>query len=354
MNRLLIGAGNKTNLLLQLLAEDFPRGVTLIDPTGDLARAAANIVPVEDTQRTLYLDPSDVEHPIGLNVLQGLPPDQHQPFTELLCSYFESMWPNGWGPQSNYIFSLCIRLLLITPDATLLGVLKLLTDTSYRTRCLARCKDPVVLAGWQFIDQLSAQDKRWYPGAIAPLMNKIGTLLMSPLIRNIIGQTHTTFSEKTNIIIANLDRAKIGDLTARLLGGLLIARSEGMVYAHDLGFFASDGLGSFLSQDRFAISVSFLDELPTRLRQQVLGIEEKYVFRTNKRDADELAFYMRVMNPRMLIELSEDEVRTIYGISVPDAPDSLRRLNAIRKRTRAAHSRPRKKVEKAINRFFTT
>ena len=317
MNRLLIGAEDKTNLLLQLLAEDFPRGVTLIDPTGDLARAAADIVPVEDTQRTLYLDPSDREHPVGLNVLQGLAPDDHQPFTEHLCSYFEAMWPTGWGPQSNFIFSLCFRLLLVTPDSTLLGVLKLLTDTSYRTRCLARCEDPVVSAGWQFIDQLSAQDKRWYPAAIAPLMNKIGTLLMSPLIRNIVGQPSTTFSSKTDIIIANLDRAKIGDFTARLLGSLLIARSTGKVYVHDLGFFASEGLGSFLSQDRFTISVSFLDELPPRLRQQVLGIEEKFVFRTNKRDAEELAFYVGLLNPRVLTNLGLAEVRTKRQIFCP-------------------------------------
>ncbi len=44
MNRLFIGSPDKTNFLLQFIAEDFSRGFTLIDPTGDLARAAANRV----------------------------------------------------------------------------------------------------------------------------------------------------------------------------------------------------------------------------------------------------------------------------------------------------------------------
>ncbi len=132
MNRLIVGSPDKTKFILQFLAEDFSSGLVLIDPTGDLARAAANIVPMADTQRAFYFDPSDMAYPAGFNVLEGVPRDRHSKLTEDLCAYFEGMWPNGWGAQSNYILANCLRVLLATEGSTLLGVLKLMTDKRYR------------------------------------------------------------------------------------------------------------------------------------------------------------------------------------------------------------------------------
>ena len=136
MNKLFIGSPDKTNFLLQFLARDIAAGVILIDPTGHLARTATGIIPVEYTERVVYFDPSDMSHPAGLNVLEGVHPDGRQHLTENICAYFEAMWPNGWGAQSNYILANCVRVLLDTPNSTLLGVLKLLTDKSYRARCI--------------------------------------------------------------------------------------------------------------------------------------------------------------------------------------------------------------------------
>ena len=243
MNRLLIGAADKTNLLLQLLQNE--TAVTVIDPTGELARAAANQLPRALTQRALYFDPADMAHPIGLNVLRNVPADDRHRVTEQLCSYFEAMWPGGWGAQSNYILANCLRLLLDNNE-TLLGTLKLLTDPAFSGKLLRRCTDPVVAMNWAVIN---GWDHKQRQATLAPLLNKLGTLLMSPVIRNIVGQTRTLFSDRIKIIIANLDRAKLGDTTARLLGGLLITRSTGHVVVNDYGFFSAP---LPLPQDRFA------------------------------------------------------------------------------------------------------
>jgi hypothetical protein len=63
MNRLLIGAADKTNLLLHFLEEDFSDGVTVIDPTGDVAKAAANQLPIDLTEQAVYFDPADMAYP---------------------------------------------------------------------------------------------------------------------------------------------------------------------------------------------------------------------------------------------------------------------------------------------------
>jgi hypothetical protein len=345
MNRLLIGSADKTTLLLQLLQNE--TSVTVIDPTGELARAAANQLPRALTQRALYFDPADVAHPVGLNVLERVPADDRHRVTEQLCAYFEAMWPNGWGAQSNYILANCLRLLLDNNE-TLLGTLKLLTDPAFSEQLLRRCKDPVVAQNWQVIN---SWDHKQRQAALAPLLNKLGTLLMSPMIRNIVGQKHTTFSDKTSVIIANLDRAKLGDMTARLLGGLLITRSTGNVLVNDYGFFSAP---LPLPQNRFTVAVNFLDELPKRLRNDVLGIEQKFVFKTHKKDAEELSFYVGLLNPRMLVDLSPEEVRTAQGLYNPERPRSLKRLRPLKKRTRACHTRPRAKVEREIGGQLTS
>jgi hypothetical protein len=343
MNRLIIGSADKTDLLLQLLQNE--TAVTLIDPTGELAMAAADQLPARLTQRALYFDPADMARPIGLNVLQNVPADDRHRLTEQLCAYFEAMWPNGWGAQSNYLLANCLRLLLDN-DETLLGVLKLLTEPSFAAKCLLQCSDPVVLKNWQVIN---SWDKKQRQAALAPLQNKIGTLLMSPVIRNIVGQPRTTF-KRARIILANLDRATLGDTTARLLGGLLIARSSGSVVINDYGFFAAP---LPFSQQRFTVALNFLDELPLKLKQEVLGIADKTVFKTNKHDAEELAFYVGALNPRKLTELDPYEaVNTFDGDIDPERPPSLKRLRPLKKRTRACHTVPRLTVERGIRAYF--
>jgi hypothetical protein len=343
MNRLLIGSADKTNLLLQLLQNE--TAVTVIDPTGELARAAANQLPPALTQRALYFDPADMAHPIGLNVLGNVPADDRHRVTEQLCAYFEAMWPSGWGAQSNYILANCLRLLLDNNE-TLLGALKLLTDPAFSERLLRRCKDPIVAMNWEVIN---SWDHKQRQAALAPLLNKLGTLLMSPMIRNIVGQKRTLFSDRTKIIIANLDRAKLGNITARLLGGLLITRSTGHVVVNDYGFFSAP---LPLPQDRFTLAVNFFAELPQKLRSDVLGIEQKFVFKSHKKDAEELSFYIGLLNPRMLVDLSPDEVRTAQGLYYPDRPPSLKRLKPLKKRTRACHTAERLEVERDIAQYL--
>jgi hypothetical protein len=346
MNRLLIGSGDKSALLLQFLAQEFQNGITLLDPTSSVAKQAANRLPVNFTQHTIYFDPSDTAHVIGLNVLEDVPRNQRHKLTEQLCSYFEAMWPNGWGAQSNFILANCIRLLLDQPRSTLLGVLTLIADPESAENLLKCTTDPVLRINWSVI---RGWDRRQYQSATAPLLNKIGTLLLSPTIRNIVGQQKTTLGKAT-IVIANLDRAKIGDTTSKLLGGLLVTRATGPIAINDYGFFASP---LPLTEDRFTLAVNFLDELSDHAQQQILSIEDKYVFKTSRKDADELSFHVGLLNPRILTELRPGEAyNTREGHIWPEPPLSRKRLKAVRNRTRACHTRPRHKIENLIARHL--
>jgi hypothetical protein len=105
-----------------------------------------------------------------------------------------------------------------------------------------------------------------------------------------------------------------------------------------------------LAQERFTLAVNYLDEMPKKMQQALLSIENKMVFQTTPKDAEELLFYVGAMNPRQLTELAPGEA---YGLGQADPPPSLKRLKAIRKRTRAVHTRPRRLVEKHIERYLS-
>lgn len=353
-NRLLIGLDDKTDLQLNLLQHDFVDGLTLIDSNGgDLARKAANRIPRQLVKYAVYFEPTPFRS-VGINILDGVHPTQRQQLTDLFCNLIDALFPEGANTltriNSTHLLANCMRLLLDQKHETLLGILRLLSDKAYLKRCIARQSDPVVKRNWQQI----LDNPKQYESAIAFVQAKIGMLLMSPLIRNVVAQ-RTTLKPTDTILIANLDRAKLGDTTARLIGSLLIARSTGRLYVNDFAFFArkSDALATLLAQDRTTLGLNYLDELSPALRQQVLGINEKYVLRSTRRDADDLLSYLGLMNPSVLTDLAPNEVRTSSGQTLfPMPPPSGKRLRAVKRRTRARRTRIAAKIQMHVAKYL--
>jgi hypothetical protein len=340
VNRLLIGSGDKDALLLSLMQEDFDDGLLLMDTTGQLAEAVADGIPKELTERTFYFEPADTKHVAGFNVLDRVPEADRHRVAKDICAFFDVIFPEGPSTltraRTNYLLLNCLRLLMDSKAPTLLSIPRLLSDKAYRTRLLKETSDPVLDDFW------SNEFEGWKPDDALPLKAKVGELLLSPLVRSIIGQRRSTFSlERGHIVLANLDRKLLGDQTAFLLGCLLLSRSTGTVYISDLGFFGTDYLASKLPEDRFTLSGRFLDELPARLEQAVLTIEQKYVFRTNRADAERLAFYVGAQNPTVLMDLQAAEARTPTGTIDVRARTTGGRLKAVRRRSRACHTRSR-------------
>lgn len=337
MNALLIGPQNKTDLFLQFDGD-------IIDTTGEVAVTFANRAPI---LKTLYFDPSDTNYPVGLNVFDGVADDQQ--FTEQFTDYLFHLFPAGTNTltreNAQFLLENCIRILLTNPPQTLLSVLKLLSDMTFREHCLLMCKDPIVVSNWAAIHALEAKTQQ---ALFFSLRTKLGKLLNDPVIRNIVGQPYNTFPQDIRII-ANLDRSKIGNMRAKFLGGLLIARATGKVVIPDYGFF---NMSVPFEQNRFTIGLNFLEELSPTVRQQVLSIEDKYVFKTNKKDAEELSFYVGVQNPAMLMDLDPDDYRTKAGKYVMEGLPSLNRLKPLKRRTRACHTAPRAKVEREIKAYL--
>src|SRR6185369_15160108 len=121
-------------------------------------------------------------HAIGMNVLERR--GEPHLIASGIVSALKGIWKENWGPRLEYILYATVAALLECENVSLLGVPRMLTDSRYRAWVLKQVKDPVVKSFW--IHEFERYDRKFLQEAIAPVQNKVGQLLMSPLLRNIL------------------------------------------------------------------------------------------------------------------------------------------------------------------------
>lgn len=126
----------------------------------------------------------------------------------------------------------------------------------------------------------------------------IEDILLSPVLRRVLCRKPNFTFEGS--IIAKLDRAELGDTDAFVLAQLLIGQFQGQIIVPDGGFYLRDFHMSVIRQNRLTAGLTFLEEVPVRLRQALLSIKDKVIYRTTRDDAERLVFYTKHTEPRNL------------------------------------------------------
>ncbi len=381
----------KSTLLLNLIAQDLVagEGVALLDPHGDLAEAVLAHVPRSRTNDLVYINPADIERPIGFNPLARVPDDLKPVVADGVVSAFRHVWPDSWGPRLDYILTNAVRALLDVPGATLLMLPRLLIDESFRVQLIEHhVRDPVVRSFW--LNEYAGYGEGFRSEAIAPIQNKIGKALMVPSLRNMLAQPKSTITlrrliDEGAIVIANLSKGSLGESTAHLLGALLtsaiaqaaLSRADTPVadrrvfhlYADEFQSFATESFALILSEARkYALTLTighqYLDQLPDRLRAAVFGNAASLIAcRTGAADAPILAEQIGLGGPDALLDLPNfcAWARLLWNGS-PTSPTRLALYDAPRARRSSPHrliatsrmrfGRPRAEVEARISRFL--
>ena len=98
------GSG-KSTLMLNMIAQDLAagRGLALFDPHGDLAERVLAMVPSRRAHELVYLNPGDLDRPIGFNVLESVEPRYRATVADGVVAAFKHVWPDFWGPRLEYI-----------------------------------------------------------------------------------------------------------------------------------------------------------------------------------------------------------------------------------------------------------
>ncbi len=215
------GVGKSTLLFNVLVAQmRAGSGFTLLDPHGDLVDQLLDYVPLDRIDDVIF-DPKD-EKRIGLNLLDSK--DQELAL-DTLITIIKAVWPDGWGPQSDFIaWNLGRAIMETVKRPTALQIFKILFNKNYRAKGRRQVTDHVVLEFLKTFDD--DWDNRQREAATAPLMNKVGKFA-GPMLRSIVGQQDglklADIMDGKKILLCRLSKGALGADISSLLGSMIVA-----------------------------------------------------------------------------------------------------------------------------------
>jgi len=329
----------KSHLLKQLFLQDAHagNGCAFIDPHGVEAVELLDYIPLHRMRDVVYFNATDRTHPLGFNLLGNVPRDDRDRVAQEVVGTFRYLWADTWGRgRMQYIFRNTVAALLDfpkSPGATLLGVARMYSDRDYRDRVIRHIRNPSVRHFWTA--EFPEYTKRFAAEALSPIQNKVGQFLLSDTLRNTLGQVRSTIDlsyimDNRRILIANLDKGKLGDDDANILGSLLVtglylaARRRSSIpeeervpfhlYLDEFHSFATDAFISVLSEARkYRLSLTtahqFLDQVPEAVLAAVLGnVGTLVAFRLGADDAKRIAPHFDPYSALALGDLANFEI----------------------------------------------
>jgi hypothetical protein len=231
-----------------------------------------------------------------------------------IVSAFKKLYSDSWGPRMEHILRNALLALLEVPGTSLLSLLRMLSEAKYREAILKRVTDPVVSAFWN--REFAAMHAKLQVEAIAPIQNKVGHFVSSPLTRNIVGQSRSTIDlrrimDEGKVLIVNLSKGRIGDDASPLLGSLLVSaiqiaamsrsnvaeadRRDWYLYVDEFQNFATESFATILSEARkyrlnLTIENKYLAKLDEATAAAVFGnVGTLLCFQVGANDAEALA-----------------------------------------------------------------
>lgn len=288
----------KTSLLQNMALNDIAsgEGVCFIDPHGDAVEQLLEYIPPHRLADVVYFNPADLEYPIGLNPLHEVAPGQRHLLVSGLVSIFSSLYAHHWQHRQEHILRNAVLTLLEQDSAqTLVELHRLLIDGKFRTKVVARVKDPLVQSFWKHEFPRYAYSRG---EGLATLQNKLGAFLTTPLVRNIVGQSQRKLDvraamDEGRILLVNLSKGLLGEDNAAFFGALTMLqlqlaalgradvpeerRRDFYVYVDEFqSFMVAQGLDHLMSEARkFRLSLTlahqYLHQLDEQMRHAILG-----------------------------------------------------------------------------------
>ncbi|PIS32413.1 hypothetical protein COT40_00140 [Candidatus Peregrinibacteria bacterium CG08_land_8_20_14_0_20_41_10] len=263
----------KSQLLEFLVKQDLEsgKGCCVVDPHGDLAEAVLGWVPRERADDVVFFDPSDLERPIGLNMLEG-DTDEEKEFIalEAMNMMVKLFGEEIFGPRiQDYFRNGCLTLMSDSEGGAITDIVNLFTDEVFQQYKVAKVSNPVVKAFWS--KQMAQTGTREKQEMIPYFAAKFGQFYTNTMMRNIVGQAKSGFRfdeimDEGKILIAKLSKGLIGDINSDLLGMMLVnkiqvgamrrqkkaqeKRHDFFLYVDEFQNFVTDSFESILSEAR--------------------------------------------------------------------------------------------------------
>ena len=221
----------KSTIISNMIISDMNAGnwLCLLDPHGELVDTIIESIPSNRINDVILFDLSDTEYPIWFNLLQADNEDEKNRIASWVVSTFQKLFDNSWGPRLEYILRNVVLSVIDYPNATLMHILRILTDKDFREEVISHVHDAVLLKFWN--SEFNKWQDRQREEAIAPITNKVWQFLSSRLVRNVFGQPRSKLSmrkamDEWKIILVNLSKGKIWEDNANMIGSLLVTKIQ--------------------------------------------------------------------------------------------------------------------------------
>ena len=214
----------KSTLLSQLMRQDIAHGVgfCLIDPHGDLAGNVTSMAGEE----AIYWDAADPACPHGYNPLTYVS-EQYRPLVASgVIDTLKKQWADAWGARMEHMLRYALLALLEQPRSSLLDIVPLFLDKSFRAQVLVGVSDPQVRQFWEM--EYKAMNLKTAVDGVAPIANKLGAFLAHPVIRKAVCAPEKPLRfrqlmDNGTTLIVNLAKGRLGADVSNLLGGLVVS-----------------------------------------------------------------------------------------------------------------------------------
>jgi hypothetical protein len=262
----------------------------------------------------------------------------------------------------------------------------MLTDKNFRKKIVDNIQDPVVKKFWT--TEFASYNEKFATEAIAPILNKVGQFVANSLIRNVVGQPHSSFNirkimDERKILIINLSTGRLGETNAALLGSLMITaiqlaamsradipedqRADYYLYVDEFQNFATESFKNILSEARkyrlnLIMANQYIAQMEdTGVKDAVFGnVGTMVTFRVGAADANELVKefsppfeaqdLVNIARQHIYIRMTVDgQSETAFSGKTLDFVDSNTGLfEEVVRRSRARYTRPRETVEQEV------
>ncbi|MFV0572300.1 MAG: type IV secretory system conjugative DNA transfer family protein [Xanthomarina gelatinilytica] len=214
----------KSTFIVNLFLEDCKagNGALIIDPHGDVVDDILLRIPPSRKDDVIVVDPSDMDYPIGLNLLHATTEAEKMVLSSDLVSAFKKQ-STSWGDSIHSILSQAINAFLYSKQGgTLIDLKRFLIEANFRREFLKTIDDPSVCYYWE----------KEYPllkrGSLSPLLTRLDTFLRPKIIRSMLAQNEgldfKDIIEHKKIVLVKLAQGLIGEQNSHLLGTFLLSK----------------------------------------------------------------------------------------------------------------------------------
>lgn len=323
------GTGNgKTTMMEYGIVQDIRngKGVAMIDPHGDSARKILKYIPKERLKDVIYLNPRDLDHPIGLNLLElpeGLEGSEleHEKdrVAEAVISVLHKVFDdNEVSPyRIDRILRNAIHTAFTVENPTLFTVLRLLTASAYRKQVTKNLEDDSLKRFWK--EELGKagefQRVKISGGPIA----RIERYERSVAARRMLEQPKSTVDfddilNNSKILICNFSKGRLGEDTSALFGVTTLAklqlaawrrdeivedeRTPFYLYVDEFQLFATEAfMGLFSEARKYGLFVTIAQQSVAQLKEKEMlntildNVGTMVAFRSKSPDTEKLLLH---------------------------------------------------------------